>query len=72
LASPLERMMALLTGNLADVQTADATAGEVPLRYLRSLAGSSIARGIAQHLGVAIYFFGPSSGACKAPIVGGG
>jgi hypothetical protein len=72
MASPMERMTALLTGNLVDVETADAIAGEVPRRYLRYLTESSIARGIAQRLGVAIYFFGPSAGACKAPIVGGG
>ena len=72
LASPLERMMALLTGNLADVQTADAISGDVPSTYLKFVGGSSVARGIAQRLGVAIYFFGASSGDCKAPIVGGG
>jgi hypothetical protein len=72
LASPLERMMALLTGNLADVQVADDTAGGVPSRYLRIIARSSMARGIVQRLGNAIYFFGAAGGSCKAPIVGGG
>jgi hypothetical protein len=72
LASPMERMTALLTGNLADVQPADAAAGEMPVRYLRFVAGSSIARGIAQRLGVAVYFFAGAGGGCKAPIVGGG
>lgn len=72
LMSSIERMTALLAGNLADVQTADAVAGEVPLHYLTVVAGSRIARGIAQRLGVAIYFFGGGTGGCKAPIVGGG
>jgi hypothetical protein len=72
LASPMERVAALLTGNLADVETADATAREVPSRYLRFVAGNSIAQGIAQHLETAIYFFGAAGGTCKAPIVGGG
>jgi hypothetical protein len=72
LASPTERMIALLAGNLADVQTADGAAGEVPSRYLRFVAGSRIARGIAQRLEAAIYFFGGASSGCRAPIVGGG
>ena len=72
LASPVERMAAVLTGNLADVQAADAIAGAGPSRYLRFVAGSSIAREIAQRLGAAMYFFGAQSGACRAPIVGGG
>jgi hypothetical protein len=71
LASPMKRMTAMLTGNLADVQDADANVG-VPPRYLSFLAGSSIAQRIAQRLGAAIYFFGVQSGACKAPIIGGG
>lgn len=72
LASPVERITALLTGDLADVQGAGAITGEVPSRYLRFVAGSSIARGIAQRLEAAIYFFSAAGGGCKAPIVGGG
>lgn len=72
LALPMERIAALLTEHLADVQAADA-AGGMPSRYLRPIAGSSIARGIAHRLGAAIYyFFGAAGGTCKAPIVGGG
>ncbi len=72
LASPMERMAALLTGNLADVQAADTVARQVPSRYLRLIAGSSIARGIVQHLPAAVYFFfDVTGGGCRAPIVGG-
>lgn len=70
LASTRERITAMLTENLTDVQAADATA-EVPTRYLRFVAGSSIARRIAHRLGAAIYFFAVQAGGCKAPIVGG-
>jgi hypothetical protein len=66
LASPVERMTALLTGNLAEVQAADITAG------FRSVAESSVAHGIGQRLRAAIYFFDVTGGGCKAPIVGGG
>lgn len=72
LASPVERITALLTGNLVDVHAADATAGETPYRYLRSIAGNSIARGIAQRLGASMYFFGASGADCRTVIVGGG
>ena len=71
-ASPVERITALLTANLADVQAADVSAGDPPYRYLRSIAGSSIARGIAQRLGVSMYLFGVSGGDCRTIIVGGG
>jgi hypothetical protein len=66
LVSPVERITALLTGNLADVEAADATAG------LRFVARSGFARGIAHRLGTALYFFGAMGGGCRAPIVGGG
>jgi hypothetical protein len=72
LASPMEAMPSFLTGNLADVQTAGVIPGEDPSRYLKFLAGSGIARGVARRLGAAIYFFGAGAGGCRAPIVGGG
>jgi len=71
LASPVERMITMLTANLADVQAADA-AEVFPSRYLRLVAGSKIARGMAERLGAAMYFFGAASGGCKAPTLGGG
>src|SRR5258705_11254653 len=71
LASPVKRIAALLAGNLADVQTADAISGDVPSTYLKFVGGSSVVRGIAQRLGVAIYFFGAASGDCKALILAG-
>jgi hypothetical protein len=70
-ASPMERMVTMLTANVADIQAADA-AEMLPSRYLRLVAGSRIARGMAERFGVAMYFFGAASGDCKAPIVGGG
>jgi hypothetical protein len=71
LASPIERMIAMLTANVADVQAEDA-AEVLPSRYLRLVAGSRIARGMAERFGVAMYFFGAASGGCKAPTLGGG
>lgn len=72
LASPTERMTALLTGDLADVQTADTTSADVWFRYLTFVARSSIARRIEERLAAAVYFFAGSGVACRAPIVGGG
>jgi hypothetical protein len=72
LASPVERVIAALTGNQADIQAADVTGGAQPYRYLKSIAGGSIVRGIAQRLGISIYFFGVSGIDCKGNIVGGG
>jgi hypothetical protein len=71
-ASPMDRVSALLTGNLADIQTADVTAAELPYRYLRFIGESSIARRIAQRLGLAVYFFGMSGADCGAPGINGG
>jgi hypothetical protein len=71
LASPMEHMIAMLTANLADVHAADA-AEVLPSRYLRLVAGSRIARGMAERFGAAMYFFSAAGGGCKAPIVGGG
>ncbi|MFZ0796710.1 MAG: hypothetical protein WCA13_15240 [Terriglobales bacterium] len=71
-ASPVERITALLTGNLADLQTADITATELPLRYLRFIGESSIARRIAQRLGIALYLFSVSGSDCGAPGINGG
>jgi len=71
LGPSVERIIALLTGNVADVQAADASAGELPPRYLRFMAESSLARRIAQRLGVAVYFFGASGLDCGAPGLGG-
>lgn len=71
LASPVERITALLTGNLADVQTANVVGGEAPSRYLGVVAGGRIARGIAQRLGAAISYFAVTAGGCRAPIVAG-
>ncbi len=70
-ASPVQRLTALLTGNLADVQTADTNAGVLPSRYVRFFAESSIARRIADRLGVAVYFFSASGSDCGGLIVGG-
>jgi hypothetical protein len=72
LVSPVERVTALLTGNLADVQTADVTAAKLPSRYLRFIGESSMARRIAQRLGIALYFFSVSGSDCGAPGINGG
>jgi hypothetical protein len=69
-ASLRERLTALLTGNLADVQTADTNAGALPPGYVRFIANSSIARRIAERLGVAVYFFSASGQDCESPIPG--
>ena len=67
LASPLERTIALLTGEFGRRSAGDATAGALPSRYLRFIGESSIARGIAQRLGIAVYFFSVSGSDCGAP-----
>jgi hypothetical protein len=69
--SLLERITALWTGNLAEVQTADATAGVLPSRYFGFIAESSIARTIRQRM-AAVYFFGVSGLDCGAPGINGG
>jgi hypothetical protein len=67
-ASPLGRMTALLSENLADVQAANA--GAIPPASLGSLGGSDSARGIVHRLTAATYFFfGVHAGGCKAPII---
>ena len=71
-APPLERIATLFTRNLPGAQTVDATAGELPSRYLMFFAGSSIVRNIANRLGVAAYLFGLSGIDCAGPGVGGG
>ncbi|MGA2422780.1 MAG: hypothetical protein ABSG07_02165 [Terriglobales bacterium] len=70
LASSVERIAALLTGNLADVQAADGTAGEAPSRYFSFIAKSTIARKIAQRLGAFIYLFGTSGVDCRGIVIG--
>jgi hypothetical protein len=71
LAPRLIRTAAMFTG-FPDVQAVEATAGELTLGSLRLLARSSSARNIAQRLGIAVYFFGPSGVDCAGPGVGGG
>jgi hypothetical protein len=71
LASSMELVTALLTGNLADVQAADATTGYLPSGYVRFIAENNLARRTAQRLGIAVYFFGLSGADCGAPGLGG-
>ena len=70
--SPVGRITALLAGNLTDLQTADATVVEMPFRYLGFIGESSIARRIAQRLGIAAYLFSVSAMDCGAPGINGG
>jgi hypothetical protein len=69
--APLQRLTALLTGNLANVQAADATAGVLSAPYFKFIVRSSIAQRTAQRLGLAIYFFGASGTDCTAPGING-
>lgn len=71
-ASPVDRITSALTANRAEIQAADVTGGPWTYQYLRSIAGTSIVRGIAQRLGVSVYFFGSSGIDCRGNIVGGG
>jgi hypothetical protein len=70
-ASTGDRMTAALMENRA-IQEADVTGGARPYQYLRTIAGGTIVRGIAQRLGVSMYFFGVSGIDCKGDILGGG
>jgi hypothetical protein len=63
---------AAFSGNRAEIQAADITGGSMRFGYLRSIAENSFVRGIAQRLGVYMYFFGSNGIDCKGNIVGGG
>lgn len=65
--SPLERMAALLSGDLTDVQTASTVGAPVP-NYLRSLTERGVGTARAD-LMAAVYFFHMGGGSCMAPIL---
>ena len=64
-----QRLAEMLGEDLADAQTSDVTNG-IPAPYLRWVVSSRGARGVAQRLTAAAYFFGRPSGICRAPIIG--
>ncbi len=66
--SLLGRAVALLEGNLADVQDASVASSSIAPSLLSSVVHGA-ARSLKQHLVAAIYFFGGSSADCKAPII---
>lgn len=66
--SPLERMMALLDRDLADVPPQSAAAGFAP-EPTNSLAWSRGAGNFARYLSAAFYFFRTSGANCKAPTI---
>jgi len=66
--SLLGRAVALLEGNLADVQDASVASSSIAPSLLSSVVHGA-ARSLKQHLVAAIYFFGQSSADCKAPII---
>jgi hypothetical protein len=66
-ASPLERTLAFLSGDLIEAQTSNTTGDAVP-SYLRSFAGRRFGS-FARDLMAALYFFHAADGSCKAPIL---
>ena len=68
----VERLTALLSGNMADVQEAGLVAGESHSDYLRILSADRGSRSVTQRMLAAYYFlFGVQSGGCRSPILGG-
>jgi hypothetical protein len=65
--SSLEQMAALLSGDLIEVQTANAVGDTAP-GYLRSFAGRRFGSS-ARDLVAALYLFHASDGGCMAPIL---
>ncbi|MBI1740144.1 MAG: hypothetical protein HY233_00905 [Acidobacteriales bacterium] len=63
--SPLERVAALLSGNLLEVQNASV----IGLGYPSFLSGSGGARNISRQVIAAMYFFHAQGGSCRAPIL---
>ena len=63
--SPLERVAALLRGNLSQVQTASAVGPD----YLSYLNRKGDDGNISRQVLAAVYFFHVQSGACRAPIM---
>jgi hypothetical protein len=68
LRTRFERMAALLTQNVADVQGANAIAPPVPSRFLQFVTQNRAAQGLAAAI---YYFFDVTGGGCKAPTLGG-
>lgn len=67
-ASPLERLAALLEGDLADAQAASAGSVETTYGYTNFLTWG-IPRALAQDVMATLYFFGLHGGTCKAPVL---
>ena len=67
-APPLERLAALLEGNVTDAQVANASAVETTGGYTNFLTWS-VPRTLAQHAIAALYFFALHTGTCKAPVL---
>ncbi len=68
-SSPLDRLVALLAGNLVEVQAASAAGGENPVSDPRLLTRRGDGRSMADYLAAAMYFFGKPGGDCKAPVI---
>ncbi len=68
--SPLERVVALASGNFADTQNAGIVSG-IHADYLGLSLGSNFAQRTARELIAAMYFFHVAGTGCKAPVVFG-